>query len=562
MVLKTSYPNFDAGITPKPVYDLNKWVNTMKNIYLQAHYGVSEKDAFSKETNGWGTNEKRDFENWIKYYKTKDYEKYDTKNPNIKTAQLKQNFYMNDDMPGYFLPNPKNSPPSPIQEFKPVSKQDGINLINKPQQLSDDNKRKLIEDQRRKMIGRLHSVEKLLTSPEGHIFSGKEFETLLNAVYELKKQIQTINKTTLANSIYSDLIIRKANLLEKSGCKEGSVVLRKIAQLTPGGYGGALSQLPLGDKIDGTGTLENPNPSIDSLTTPPPIEVSDDDKTKTDNNSPNTINPDKQAPPIEPTTPDADKDFEGLKGALDNLGTFGLTDVNKIEDEVIVDADYYPSSIVVESQFAPEKPIKPQTIKPETKLPNTEPKNKVEEIESKDLGVGDTKVDELIDNALQNVTIDDVIRKVENILSVYKRRELTRQLSTVDFMLDRLGLSSYFDNISEIVNKSSDANSYIATRLEDVLARLKGALTSNTVDLNPPEGPINPEALKVKQNLENQDNAEREKKELRNKVDEQNLANKLKGKEVPKVETAPEEIAAKPTEIAPKLPTKLPIPPK
>jgi len=89
-----------------------------------------------------------------------------------------------------------------------------------------------------------------------------------------------------------------------------------------------------------------------------------------------------------------------------------------------------------------------------------------------------------IEEALKNVTIDDLVSKLDGLAQAYRVREKTRQLTIVDLIMQQLGISSYFPNLSEAINKAFDSNQYILSRVEDILARLRGAATTDEGSLN------------------------------------------------------------------------------
>lgn len=187
-----AYPNFAPdSLYTKPVYSLNHWLEAMRELYTKIHFGNSYKEAFGSITDNWDPVERRDFEAWLEYYQSGNQNRY-----------KKANFYVNDNIPGYFVPNSPNQVPSPIPDLsEPVAaaQQDLREKLDKEQ------KRKLIEDQRKRIIGRLNAAIKHLTAYEGHLLAGSEFSSLLTSMYELLKQIQTVNKISLSNQLHYDL---------------------------------------------------------------------------------------------------------------------------------------------------------------------------------------------------------------------------------------------------------------------------------------------------------------------------------------------------------------------
>lgn len=521
--MKLGYPNNDSGIVSQKSYDLGKWMNTMKDIYLKTYRGDSRENAVSIATADWAVVEKNDFSQWMKYYESGSQNNY-------KTAQ--HNYYVNDNIPDYFIPNPpKKDVPSPIKDLnKDISSlPNEISKLKK--EVSEEDKRRKIEDQRRKLMGRLNSVEKLLASEEGYLLVGEELEKLLQSIYELKIKIQKANKLSLSEKTYFDLLISKANYLMSNNYKKSSELLYKIAQNVPGNFN--ISGPPVVSKIDGGGFdgLENDIPN--NLGKLPPQDLEED---------------------------------SGIDKFLEKLQTSGLTDLdsqddNKSEDidldeEVYLDDGDFEDELVAEAQAMP--PLVPTTKLP-AKKPNElevseedKPKPLQKTPENKDF-------DAIIDSAFANVTVQDIIHKLEQVSNIFKQRQFTRELTIIDLMLNRLGLSSFFTNLAEATNKSLDASTYILTRLDDIQSKLRGAISSDSIDLEGTKSRIqDPEVLKIRKNLQSSEQKEKTKKEMRKKVEDDQLLNQQKP--TLEVENVPEELA-KPEAPKEQLTPQL-IPPK
>src|SRR5690606_37813938 len=116
-------------------------------------------------------------------------------------------------------------------------------------ELSVSEKKRLIEKQRQKIIGRLDSAEKLLRSPEGQMFAGRELENLMEAIYSLKKKVQLVNKLSMSTRLYEDMIIREANILQRSGFTKAANLLYSVAEdkaITPAPPNGGVPANPSG----------------------------------------------------------------------------------------------------------------------------------------------------------------------------------------------------------------------------------------------------------------------------------------------------------------------------
>src|SRR5690606_25568830 len=112
--------------------------------------------------------------------------------------------------------------------------------------------------QRKKIISRLNAAVKHLTSYEGHMLAGDEFDKLLAGMYDIIKQVQTVNKVSLSNQLYYDLIIRQSNKLLNSGYNKSAKFLKKFAQNNVGMLD-ASGPMPFGSQDAGVagGTLDN-----------------------------------------------------------------------------------------------------------------------------------------------------------------------------------------------------------------------------------------------------------------------------------------------------------------
>ena len=511
-----SYPNYSEHMATQQTYDLNKWMTAMKDIYIKLHLGASKNESVDQVIHEWNPMEKREFLTWLKYYESGDHLKY-------KRAQ--HSYYVNDDI-NYFLPNPKSpAVPSPIRNMNE-------HITNIPQEaehvaqqrkneLSKEEKIKIIEDQRRKILGRLNSAEKLLSSQQGQVFAGPDFERLLSAIYELKKQIQTVNKMSLSAQTIVDLIIRQANILKLQGHDSASGFMIKFAQNTPGDFSMNLGDTPAGgSQPQGGGSLDNPPPD---LTQPPggpgaSTEITDD---------------------------------SAVGKFIENLEDFGITteededsdDKNVVKDEVIIDDDVMldqevvpeDNDLVVHAQAFPDAPA--AGPKSPDLVPGPEPAQPVKPAENLEVdspapdpetagGIGITPdqarevpnttplkndFDALIDSAFSNLTIADVVKKLEEINKIFRNREIGRQLAIVDVMLDHLGLAPYFPTLAEATNKQLEANQYCLTRIEDILSKLRGTMETAKIDLTNENQKLSPESEGVKNNLEQEEQKEKQR---------------------------------------------------
>jgi hypothetical protein len=88
-------------------------------------------------------------------------------------------------------------------------------------------------------------------------------------------------------------------------------------------------------------------------------------------------------------------------------------------------------------------------------------------------------------------------------------------------MMDRLGLSSFFPALGEAMGKALESNQYIASRLEGVLTRLKGSINIPGANewINSQPAEANPQTAGIRNNLEQKDQEEQQRKEMRKQQD-------------------------------------------
>ncbi len=508
----SAYPNFSPdSIFTKPTYNLNKWLDSMREIYSKTYLGVPFKEALSSITSGWNTVEKRDFETWLSYYQSGNQSKY-------KTAQ----FYVNDNIPGYLIPNAvQQKIPSPIiPDFNEVAEAAQAERQVKNEK---ENKRNLMEEQRKKIIGRLHAAIKHLTAYEGHLLAGEEFSKLLDGMYELLKQIQTVNKVSLSNQLYYDLIIRQSNILSRSGYARSARFLTKFAQNTPGKMDFTQGVMPIASKIgDGVaGSLESPNPSIEALTATVPVE-------------------------LETPTVETAKETDPLDEMLENLNTGGITDENfsyddnEIDDEVSLDDD-----LLVEAQMQPSAQQTAQRQNAAPQMPPTTPspsQSITTEPTAEDMEVllpkeqipeePEKNIDAIINSALSSITVQDAVNKLESVISIFRNRQISREITTIDIMLNKLGLASLFPELGEIIQKNLEANSYVLSRLEKIISQLNGTLAISNIDLTPDNDNIGA-AQNIKDSIISKQEKEKKNKEMRKQLEDETLISELPNANIP-----------------------------
>lgn len=497
---RQAYPNFDYYQNAPPTHDLNKWLQTIKEVYYKENTGLDRKSAIKQSTAGWKITEIFDFLNWLKYYEEGAHMKY-------KKAQL---WYENGS-PGYFL---HIKPDPPVSTPTPSAPPTDINEAH-VDEISPSEKKRIIEKQRHKIIGRLDSAEKLLRTPEGQLFAGKELEALMEAIYSLKKSIQLVNKISASTRLYEDMIVRESNILNRKGFKKAASHLYALSQAVPTPANPApptqMSGAPGGLPSTGPGMPQNPPDSA-------PLNES------------------------------------GIAKFLENMETGNITkkeDSNDIEVSDELDVEDEESELLVsEAQATPGSPAPPAAppAPPADKGPAPKPGGKKflevkEEESSGDKPGTSSDFDNILDSALSNLKVEDVIAKLEDLSKIFKTREVPRQLSIVDMMLDSLGLASFFPSLSEATNKALESNNYISTRIDDILLKLQGSVGTQDIDLRGGNPEADPAVAAIRDKLQKDQDKEKARKQMRKEQENAELDSQVSEKETPEVEIQ-EDLAA------------------
>lgn len=322
-----------------------------------------------------------------------------------------------------------------------------------------NNVRERVESQRSKIISRLNAAEKLLASLDGQLFAGDDQEIMLRLLQDLKRKVQTANKITLRSSLFEDYIYQTGNYLKDMGKKRASNFFFKIAQGLP------LPTPPADIALPG---MDQPAPTAPTAPS-----------TQTDNTG------------AKAATHEAFKEFFSLL----ETGVIDIDD-DELKNNKTAEDDAF---IVVEAQPAPEEEI------PKMNVPQKS-----------------SNVDEVIESALNRVTIQDVINELEILSGLFKKREIARRLSIVDLMMDRLGIGAFFPSLGESLRSALESNQYVSTRIEDVLSKLRGSIEHvETDEILEGKEEITPENAAIRRNLEEQQEKERERHERRREREEQ-----------------------------------------
>jgi hypothetical protein len=505
---KLAYPQSYEGTIPKSPYDINKWMQATRDIYLGIDRGKSRAQAYSDVTKDWDKMESNDYKYWLKFYEENVPNKYP------KIAQ-QNNISFDSLMSRLPVPNPyKHGDVKPIEtELAPKE-----SPKESPKPPAEDARQK-IEIQRARIISRLNAAEKMLASLDGQMFAGEEQEFMLKLLQDLKRKVQTANKITIKSSLFEDFIYRAANQLKIQGKRVAAGFIYKIAQPVP-------EEMGLGD-------MGGPPMDMGGFPTDAPPEG---------------------AGAVEETDEALEEFFENMR-----TGIFSKKDpkINKKNaGEIIVEAQA-TEPIGVAADPGPPDPRSrapigppPEEAPPTPELtPEATPVEAPADIEVEEEPDADPSgTEDAIELALQNVTVGDVIARLEMVASFYKKREMSRQLSYIDIEMDKLGIVSFFPGLGEAMAKALEANQYISTRVEEILSRLKGSLSTPTEKLlGKEEAPPPEQTAGLRGSLQAQQEQEAERKERR----KQHEAEKLERRTAPPAPPAENmaELAAPPENI-------------
>jgi hypothetical protein len=481
---KLAYPNEDYGQQISSPHSIQKWMKSLQDMYAMIHRGLDASQAFKETTKNWDVMEQIDFKKWMSFYEEKAQEKY-------KTAQLKG--YI-DNGAGSFIPNidqlkaqnPFRNPTNPYTQSAPPAS---------PEVDPETQKLLNIKQKVRAIVSRLNSAERLVTDPDVQLTLKKtlmiDIEKWLESLQRLKREIQLAPIRSTSSHLIEDLIHKTANTLYyTSGLGYGQALflnsLIKDAQAIP-------------HPIDSPMPGQPPAPAGQS------VDVG--------------------------MVPTDDGGEDAIRQFLKNLNG----DEAAVDDEETDEM----AEITVNAQVAPPPPPPGPSTPPMELGPDTPPAD----LEVSEPSAPDES--DAIDLALSNVKISDVVSRLEGIASLLKTRQIARELFIIDLMLDRLGIVPFFPTLGEAIRSILESMQYSQTRIEDILAKLRGAVitpASQEIENNSEEA--------IKGRLQQEEEADRARKEHRKQqqIAEENAAmNPEPAPEAPAVELAgPAEVQTAP----------------
>lgn len=505
-IKKIAYPLGQSGLLAKTPRNVRKWMKSMHEIYLMVHHGEVYNSAFSHVTAEWDVMEKNDFEHWLGFYQEGAHEKYITASKEDDDASYLQ--FGGDGAPMIpfsaltgTLPRGKSLMPnmSRIQQRK-------VEEDEADEQAAADAEAERLEarDKKVKSIsGRLRSTLKLLSDEDvQEALDGKldcSVTDFVKQIQELQRYIMLIPLKNKQSSTLEDLIVQRGNKLIAQGFPVAGDLIRKLAQ-----------DVPMGAEQDLGEDVGDP-PSVEDLEGGAPEAIPDE---MADLGSELDV------------APDFEDETEWVQKFKDNLNN--LDDKSSVEDISLVD-DLV--EFTVEAQALPMEEPPPADMAPNDEVTmevEEEPELEVEEEpdptdpamdfapEGQEGGASTQVTD-----SLENVTIQDVVDRLERVSNILKNREIPRELAWIDFMLDKLGLASYFPALAEATKSALESNQYMSSRVEDIVSRLRGSIKPDEpieLGTTEPEEEATTDTLnKVRQSLKTNEQNERAKKEQKQK---------------------------------------------
>lgn len=525
--IKVAYPQNEFGVEIEAPRNVQKWMIAMQKIYAEA-LTIGWKNALDSVTSGWETMETIDFKNWVKFYQENAHSKY-------KTAQFVPNFdrYI-DNGPGSFIPVDAIKATLPkAPDMTAFDQQQAIDAA-KAKELENNTRRQLVTDKLRALISRLSSAEKLAALPdvqrELHKVLPNGITQWFTTLQELKREIQLV--PIRSASFIDDLIYKNANRLYAMGDVPAGKLLIKISQMgtvsppAPSNPMGVPSMNPIDTTMGGQPVGMGDGPPTDLGAGPlgsPPIGGAEND--------PDPVKDKTMQDFVKLLSSPDENDINEIDESDENDYGKNNSDELVVEDndDIQTKSEYKNARYFVRTAqtMAPTVPMDPSASVSDSEVP--EPVNVTPDVVPQTALPADVTSDiapinpaadstqDPFDQALSNVKISDIISRLEGIASMFKNRQIARQLSIIDLMMDKVGIAPFFPTLAEAMRSALESNQYCQSRIEEVLAKLRG--TVSTPMSQQMEGEVsganaNNEEV-VKANLAKDEQQEKERKERR-----------------------------------------------
>lgn len=516
-IKKMAYPQDYSGVFVRPSYNISKWMNSVKEIYaMSQRNNIEIKQAFDEVTKQWDEKEKMDFSHWMRFYQSGGHERY-------KMAQYAPTWGEDQTQGrGYYVPGDLKATMPGMPDMANIGGGNQDIIEEEAQQVQKETDTKeLLNALRGKVLARLTAAERLLSGDDGRNLAGDELVRLLEGIHALKRQVLSLKTAKTV----SDLIIKEANRLQYGGFYKGASALKIIAQEMPMPDMGAMPMPDMG------GGAPAPAPDSEDPNAPRAMDIFISRLREGLGGAEKILKkqpkeaPMAEAPMAEPMAP---TDIEAIapdapEAPVPEEGEKKKT--SSYDDE---------AAIIVEAQ---EVPLEPAAM-PTEPLPTEVPELEVEENEAVP---SDTKVEDAFDAALSNITVSDVITRLENLATIFKHREIARELGIVDMMLDKLGMASYFPNLAEAMQKALEANQYSLTRIEDILNKVRGAASEPNLNMHE-DREFSEQERQIQEGLETAQQVERDRKERRQARRDVKDQEAMKAEQAQEVPEAVEEL--------------------
>ena len=269
-----------------------------------------------------------------------------------------------------------------------------------------------IEENRKSLIGRLDAAKRLLRFFAPPVWPQERWNSIYRALADLEQEIIGLRTTASMR----DRIIRTAAILDKAGFGDGAKTLLRIAQPPDEDVASQIEKALTGKEYQikpSGGDLPPMPPGGDLSPMPPGGDLS----------------------PMPPTG------GEGVPPA----GEAG--------------APPPEGGMPPEAMGTLPEPPPPPTPAPEPEPPKDEGKKPAKD-----------------ENPYADATANDILDILEPLMKRFKEREVVRQLSKADMMMDALNIVSYFPELGEAVGRLIETDSYVGTRLEKIIGKLRGGL--------------------------------------------------------------------------------------
>jgi len=443
--VKTAYPNYGDDLQPIKKYDMNKWKTALNDITIRTRLYGDRGTATDYVIKDWSSmDEKRDFKNWAKEQEQGIGKLYRIALFGEMSTELQH-------IPGL---TGKPSHPEPPK--------------GKPEKTRD-------EITKQKVLGRINSIKKILSTKDGPHLLGNSYSTIMKAILDLEGDILGIRTA----SMIEDVIYRTANYLKEQDCDDVIVSsLNKIAQMPsldsmPAelGMGGEPPMPGPGGEEGGEngGSAEEGKKALDTFIEKirgyPTNEMTPDSIEERFDKIVDEFKGEKSASWYNYETEEL-RELERVAGEIFSVVKL-IKFANRNEEKKIAFSDVVElvKSAQEAALDAPPEPIEPALDAP------PEPAPELEDEPEKPKGIED-KGKEDVDRLFADVKVSDVITRLEALSRVFQNREIARQLGIIDLMLDSLGLAGFFPSLAEATRSALESNQYCQTRVEEILSRL------------------------------------------------------------------------------------------